>query len=239
MGEDPPTSWTVPQLRAHYESLVETQGTTPTQEMADKLKEMMQKSRKKKAEFAEHLRHENITISENDTVQRLIAKAERQITEPYPPSGSELMGFGMHGSKTMKEVYESYKEYTRWCQETASEGETSWRLSRYVNFVENVKEEDNKIGNSKTAVTTMPMTNAAKADGYTKKKEFFIGDEHPSDTDGSFSLAPAGSMGAMSSGSQKDDSTEIQKLQMELAKIQEEKRELELQMSRSKNRREM
>ena len=71
----------------------------------------MQKCQKKKADFVEYLRNENITTTNNDTVQRLIAKAERQITEQFPPSGSEVMRFGMHGSKTMIEAYENHKEY--------------------------------------------------------------------------------------------------------------------------------
>ena len=47
------------------------------------------------------------------------------------------MGFGKYASSTYAHVSQNYQAYTEWCCQSTQEGEVSWRLARFVDWVFN------------------------------------------------------------------------------------------------------
>ena len=248
LGEDPPKSWTVTQLKVRYEELQTANHEAEGNDLQAALKEMKRANRGKKSEFLTFLQKEGITYGTTDTMVQLAAKAEQQITERHEVSGTEQMGFGKFGALTMKEVMEEYPSYGEWCRTTMlEEKNTSWRLRRFVQYIEKHRARQHfkepqvnpdgmirEKANTKKTATTLKVTKAAQPDGYIKNPKNCIEDgSETSESGGSFAMVSASSAAGAS------ETAEILRLQMELAAIREEKTDLELQVARQKTRKEM
>ena len=99
LGEDPPKSWTVTQLKVRYEELQTANHEAEGNDLQAALnKEMKRANRGKKSEFLTFLQKEGVTYGTTDAMVQLAAKAEQQITERHEVSGTEQMGFGIRGS---------------------------------------------------------------------------------------------------------------------------------------------
>lgn len=245
-GINVPSSWTILQIKAHWAEVKAVQSPVGSEELEMRIKALKKASRKK-SDLFEFLQKESIPISQNATIAQMFNAAEKTITEEYEPQGSELLGFGKFGNKTMQEVLEDHPSYVQWVRQTAEESDTShWRLLRFAKWTS--QKQHPKI------VTANP-----KKKGYVKGLESVA-----KGSDTSFAMVnPTDSeatdwscteeikqfnMGKTSWSTKEKASVEealvnkdkeIETLKQQLAAAQAEQATTELMMSRNKGRREM
>ena len=112
-GINVPSSWTILQIKAHWAEVKAMQSPVGSEELEMRIKALKKASRKK-ADLVEFLQKESIPTSQSATIAQMFNAAEKTITEEYEPQGSELLGFGKFGNKTMQEVWEDHPSYIQW-----------------------------------------------------------------------------------------------------------------------------
>ena len=155
--------------------------------------------------------------------------------------GNETLNFGKFAGKTMEEVCHDHPSYQNWCQTTAAESDnSSWRLRRFACYVTQYK--------AKTAIgTRVPVAEHQPPSGDAQGREsgwlhqeyevlpFQISGTRSQASDTSYSLVGS----ASSKTSWRDETTEVAELKAQLAKLQEEKDEMEMTLARTKGWKEM
>eukprot|EP00438_Fugacium_kawagutii_P026625 Skav209612 [mRNA] locus=scaffold1634:520257:520847:+ [translate_table: standard] len=155
VGESVPTSWNIAQLHAHW---IELQKTNKEMEMItldDKMKQLRKASRKKD-HLISFLKDEDIEVTGNMTIAQMMGVAEKQITQRFPPTGAEHLGFGKHGHLTYAEVMEKHPGYVAWGIATLQESDDpGWRLERFVKWASH-----QPVGGMKKTTKTIPGASA-------------------------------------------------------------------------------
>lgn len=119
-GVQPPASWTITQLKAHWEEIQE-QTTTPSQMTLQEHLQNLKRASRKKGDLTEFLEKEGMTINGNQTISTMFRAGEQLITEKYEPQSTELVGFGKHANMTFLEVKVQCPDYVQWVMDTDSE----------------------------------------------------------------------------------------------------------------------
>lgn len=211
-GEEVPTSWTILQMRTHWEEIKAEKEVDMEETMFAKLKALKVASRKQ-PDLIEFMQTENVAVNKNSTIAQMFAQTEKVITQRFEPTGSEHLGFGKHGHRTFQEVMDDYLSYAQWCQQTVQEtDDCSWRMKRFVSWIHMQKHRGKSV--------PTPKKNVKGA----------------ASSVGSFSVvsnpdAMPGTMG--------DQDLEIEQLKKQIQQLQEENVELALKDGRSKLRKEM
>ena len=141
LGENPPNSWNVAELKVRLTELEENKGIyrhrgktqTPLQLWMIRLNE----AKKNKATLQMFTKETlGVPITGNEVMDELTRKCVEKIYVVSKPDGSDGMGFGRHSSKSYMEVQKTDPGYVAWAQKTVAEGETCVRLARFVKWIE-------------------------------------------------------------------------------------------------------
>jgi len=239
-GINVPSSWTILQIKAHWAEVKAVQSPAGSEELEMRIKALKKASRKK-ADLFEFLQKESIPISQNATIAQMFNAAEKTITEEYEPQGSELLGFGKFGNKTMQEVWEDHPSYIQWVLQTAEESDTShWRLLRLAKWSSQKK-------HPKVVTATPKKKGYVKDPGSgAKGSDSSFAMVNLTDSEGTdLSCTEAIKQFNMGKGMTSmeealmDKDKEIEALKQQLAAAQAEQATFELMKTRNKGRREM
>ena len=178
LGEEPPESWGVVELRCRLGELEEMHGIlrqrgtvkSPLQQMVVKLNTATKKKSALQA-FAQEL---GITNVGNSTVGQLQKTCLERIYVQTPTSPTDAVGFGEHAHMTYEELREVDPDYCQWVRKMASEGQTCYRLSRLATWLENYQPP-------KTVKTTMSQTKTAKSKPTSSRPRSQTGSSHSKD----------------------------------------------------------
>ena len=141
LGETPPSSWTMVELKTRLAELKEEHGLgnktlrvkTELQEWTIKLNKAATKKAYLQA-FCQDSLGLKITGCETiDQLKRAGLEKIYMIAKPHPSDG---VGFGAHASLTYDEIRLAQSEYCKWVVTTAAEGGCNYRLSRLARWLE-------------------------------------------------------------------------------------------------------
>ena len=164
LGEEPPSSWKVAELKVRLAELEESKGIyrhrgktqTPLQLWMIRLNE----AKKNKANLQMFTRETlGVPITGNEVMDELTRKCVEKIYLVSKPDGADGMGFGRHASKSYMEVKKTDPGYVAWAQKTVNEGETCVRLARFVKWIEMENHPENM---DTFAMAPPPMQNKVK-----------------------------------------------------------------------------
>ena len=158
----------------------------------------------------------------NMTIAQIYALAEQKITLEVVPTGNDKMNFGQYRDLTYEEVMIQHPSYVVWAQKMVAEGDVCWRLARWIQWV-NLETQKPKSPQP-TARSKMNLTPQR---GYTTARGSPSKDLQGDSSDTSFSLV------------EQEQQHEIEVLKLELARVKQEKLELESTVGPTKLRREM
>ena len=141
LGETPPSSWTMVELKSRLSELKEENGIpsnsrrvrSDLQEWTIKLNKAATKNANLQAFCQKDL---GLSISGAETIDQLKrASLEKiyMITSPHPSDG---VGFGAHASLTYDEIKLAQPEYCQWVKTSAAEGGCNYRLTRLARWLE-------------------------------------------------------------------------------------------------------
>jgi hypothetical protein len=127
LGETPPKSWNMPELKLR---LSELQGdflneTKPKKGHTAHRAMVIELNRAKK-EHKEHLRRHvgqvlKVPLTGNETIDQLMHKGLQAIYDQSEPSPQDPVGIGLHAAKTYEEIFLEEKGYMSWVLKTAQE----------------------------------------------------------------------------------------------------------------------
>ena len=232
LGEEPPTAWTVVQLQNRYEELQTQTEDEDNQELEAQLRGLRAASRLKKGVFLDYLAQKGLPHNPNATVKSLFGEAEKAITMSHLPKGNEILGFGKHGNLSYTEVILNYPSYVTWAENTVLESDDAhWRLRRFVDYAKTLTTDKfGKKKDNRKASTGAPSW--ATSSGASSGRSFTIVESGSRNSEG---VEQAVVM-----------PTNVEELQKQLQaalqakdEIEREKAEMERQLTRSKNRKEM
>lgn len=137
-GENPPSSWKVPQLKARLAELQVEVGN-PISPMKALEKNLNKLAGQKKSLLVNHLTQQGIALTGNETVAQLVSHGLRTGGEQIPGHSEDVLGFGVHASKTYGEVKSTVPSYASWVMttylESGQEEACSWRLKRFAKWL--------------------------------------------------------------------------------------------------------
>lgn len=222
MGEAVSDSWTVPQLKAR---LAELKDLNTPDEVKTLKSEMVNLNRasKKKASLVEYARNLDVNVRDTDTMSRIFAKCEEKLGRMIAPCQNDLVNFGKHADRTYQSLKENCPEYAKWVKQTAAEDpESNWRLKRLASWLN--QEELTVRPGSKPGYPTSSQDMSPKP----SRGKILQAFSSPSE---------ASSKSFQMIQSEVADSEKAQLIE-ELAQLRAENDSLQLQMSRSKSRKE-
>eukprot|EP00435_Cladocopium_sp_Y103_P016472 s2436_g4.t1 len=150
LGEEVPKTWTLAQLKAHWED-VKPKANHLTLEY--KLKELKKASRKK-GNLMEFLQVQGISFNPSMTIAQMMNLGEKEITQLFEPTDEEFVGFGKHGNLTYIELYEKHPSYLVWAKKEVMESDDpGWRLERLVRWYSQMSAKA-RVPNSKVKSTS-------------------------------------------------------------------------------------
>eukprot|EP00435_Cladocopium_sp_Y103_P013803 s510_g3.t1 len=141
LGETPPTSWSVSELKVRLTELEESKGIYrhrgKTQTSLQLWMIRLNEAKKNKATLQQFTKDAlGVPITGNEVMEELSKKCVEKIYMVSKPDGTDPMGFGRHASKSYMEVKKVDPGYVAWAQKTVGEGETCIRLTRFVKWIE-------------------------------------------------------------------------------------------------------
>ena len=154
LGEEPPETWGVVELRCRLNELEEMNGITrqsgkvrtPMQQLVVKLNIATKKKSALQA-FAHEL---GVTNTGNSTVAQLQKVWLEHIYMLAAADPTDAVGFGENAHMTYEELQTTNPTYCQWVQKMAAEGNTCYRLSRLATWLDNnPKKADNKVNQKK------------------------------------------------------------------------------------------
>ena len=150
LGEEVPSSWTIPEMKVRIQEIKEEQGmtlqssgkkNTPCRVLAIE----MNKCSKKKADLQEFTRTRlQMHVTGNETIAQLQKACLRKIYEITPPTPHDPTGFGVHSALSYEELFMTEPGYVKWVLQTASEGQADYRLLRLAKWLESRQVEPTK-----------------------------------------------------------------------------------------------
>ena len=202
LGETPPDSWTLADVKCRIHELRQEQGLgEKSNKKLTQLKSLMiemNKASRQKAQLVSFATQQLQIPLRNETIAQIQVLCIKKIYMMTEPAGEDPVGFGEHCSKTYQQLKEEAPRYAQWVMTTAKEEpEGDYRLRRLAHWLEQEKIMDtdkNKILPRKVA---------------------------PADKS-KITKGSAGSSGNMESNMEMMQQT-IQKLQEELAALHEER----------------
>ena len=143
MGEAPPTSWTLQELKMRAEELRQEHGLfEKNKKNHSPLRTMIIDLNKAKKEKKETLRQHvsqilRVPLSGNETMDQLMTKGLQAIYDQAPATGTDPVGFGVHAAKSYEDLYQEEKGYMTWVLTTVKEDpkNCSPRLLRLANWL--------------------------------------------------------------------------------------------------------
>lgn len=142
LGEEPPAQWKNPELKVRLMEVEEELGIDKLRRSRHHQTELMtwvtrlNQAMKKKRALQEFCQSDlGLTLSGQETIPVLQEQAMEKIYLLTEPDGQDPMGFGQHASLTYAEVKSQHAGYCTWAQTTASEGQHSLRLGRFVKWL--------------------------------------------------------------------------------------------------------
>ncbi|CAE7220198.1 RE1 [Symbiodinium sp. CCMP2592] len=151
LGETPPAKWTKPELRLRLEQLTkedmsqrvkkESKQRSPYEEMVRR----MNAASKRKATLIEFCRQElNMHNLDSWTIVRIQHEAMKKIYEVAEADASDMVGFGIHGRLTYRELRSQQPGYVKWVKDTArtNKEEADTRLLRLARWLESEGDEE-------------------------------------------------------------------------------------------------
>lgn len=149
LGEEPPASWTVPELKTRLAELEEELGIHQEKKHYTPLKAMMvemNRASKKKADLQAFANQRmGINVNGKETIPILQRECVRKAYMMTTPTAVDPVGFGVHAALSYEEVRQTQPNYIQWVKTTAAEGQCDHRLARLAAWV-NQMEEKEKIG---------------------------------------------------------------------------------------------
>ena len=135
LGEEPPLTWKVLDLKCRLQELEEEQGIsrksgvmrTDLESWVIRLKHASKKKTCLQTFVTEDL---GGSLTGNETMEKLTRLAMDRIYQISKPTGQDPVGMGKHAAATYAEVFQEYPEYCQWVIKTAEEGEAHPRLTR-------------------------------------------------------------------------------------------------------------
>ena len=164
LGEEPPSNWTVPELRARLTELREYMGLQQGKKSYTPFKSLvveMNRASRKKSELQVFAKDKmGVPVNGNETIPQLQKACLYKAYMMSPPTGTDPVGFGMHAALTYEEVLHSHGDYIQWVTNTASEGPCDYRLSRLAAWVNMMQEKGAEAPMPKA--TSKPKANSKK-----------------------------------------------------------------------------
>ena len=142
LGENPPRSWTIAELRSRITELREERGLGPVSSRNHTpLRTMMiemNKASKKKGDLINYVEQSlGGHVTNNMTISQIQRVAVKKIYMSTSPSSSDPVGFGEHCAMTYEQLLHSQESYVAWVKKIAKEGDCDYRLSRLATWLEN------------------------------------------------------------------------------------------------------
>ncbi|CAL1171479.1 unnamed protein product [Cladocopium goreaui] len=119
LGEEPPAQWKNPELKVRLMEVEEELGIDKLRRSRHHQTELMT--------WVTRLNQETIPVLQKQAMEKIYLLTE--------PDGQDPMGFGQHASLTYAEVKSQHAGYCTSAQTTASEGQHSLRLGRFVKWL--------------------------------------------------------------------------------------------------------
>ena len=172
LGEEPPREWKVMELRKRLEELEIEKGVTrTTHRVKTSLQELMHRlhaAAKKKTTLVTFLQEElHMTLSGTETMAVMVKKGMDEVYTQSELHHSDPIGFGEHSAKSYLQAMEEVPEYCKWAQTMAQEGSVSIRLERFVRWLNQQSESDDKTGSTRPPAKAMPKA-VKGSKGYTR-----------------------------------------------------------------------
>lgn len=134
-GVHAPSSWTITQLKAHWEEIQE-QAVSSGQMSLRKHMQDLKRASKKKGDLMAFLQKEGVEVNVNQTIATMFRVGEKTITEKYEPEGNELVGFGENANMSYLDLKVHRPQYAQWVLTTDQESEEShWKLRRLARWL--------------------------------------------------------------------------------------------------------
>ena len=171
LGEEPPASWTMPELRQRMEALHAEHGLeAPSSKKKTELRQAviaLNAHSKKKSELQTWCKQTlGMPVNGNETINQLQKAAMLRIYESTDPSSQDPVGFGKGASLTYQEIAAD-RQYCDWVIKTAAEGSSCVQLQRLAAWL-NKKPEANVQKDVKMKTQSLePELNVTKTE--TKK----------------------------------------------------------------------
>ncbi|CAE7237210.1 RE1 [Symbiodinium pilosum] len=138
LGEAVPESWTLLQMKGRLYELKEEMKSGALKTLASELK-ALKKASGKKDNLRNFFRENGLEYEDNWTIQKMFNHAEMKITLKYPPTDSDVVGFGKFGDMTYAAVLDHHPSYCQWIQKTQKESDSPhWRLTRLSTWLTSV-----------------------------------------------------------------------------------------------------
>lgn len=163
LGEVPPETWTLTELRVRLADLEVEQGIhrnkgqvlTDYQGWVQKLNRASKKKDTLQVFCSQDLK---MMVSPNATMMELQHAAMDKIYQVSVATGMDAMGFGQYASKTYMEVYTHHPSYTDWTIRTMEEGEHGNLLGRYARWAQQEKKNPTMPALTPPAIKTKVNT---------------------------------------------------------------------------------
>eukprot|EP00435_Cladocopium_sp_Y103_P071399 s167_g37.t1 len=219
LGERVPPSWTVMQIRARLYELKSQMRADPSQDLR-KLTTELNKAAKKKANIVALAQQLGVTVGTNMTIAQIYVLCEEKIHMGVPPTALDVVGFGKYSAETYGNLRRAYPQYAQWVVTTMSENEECcWRLKRLGLWLLQQDKMEIEDGYNPRGGPPKPPKKGVPARGSSSQGP-------QEDSDGSFMAVTS-------------VDTDVERLRAELEMAKQEKSDLELQLARSKARKEM
>ena len=166
LGEEPPSSWGVTELRCRLLQMEEAQGITKKDKKTplQRLVIQMNVASKKKENLQAFARQEmGLTITTNETVAQLQRQCMEKIYYLAPADAQDPVGFGEHSSLTYAEIKTMQPQYCQWVKTTAQEGTHCQRLGRLAAWLNQPEQQINKINTKGPMTTKTPSQKSVSA----------------------------------------------------------------------------
>ena len=144
-GEEPPKTWTKLELRQRLLDLADAgeitlddgkRVKTPLQQAVTNLN----RASSKKSELVKYVEERlGLMVTPNETIAAIQKKAMQNLLQNIEGSAEDAMGFGKFSSRTYADVAQNEPGYVTWARQTATEGDCSIYLRRFVEWVEKEK----------------------------------------------------------------------------------------------------
>ena len=163
LGETPPSSWTMVELKSRLAELKEEQGI-PLKKGQNKTELQRWTIALNKASGKAFCQEQvGLTITGSETMDVLKRQALEKIYYLATPHATDGVGFGAHASLTYEEVKQQEPDYCQWVLTTAQEGKSSYRLSRLSQWLKMEMEEETKMKQQPKAAAKKSMASPAKS----------------------------------------------------------------------------